>query len=478
MGPETMNKQIRNVFWLVVVLLALLLVYTVRWTVVDARSLNQNALNRIPAQKAQKLPRGEIYTATGRTIARSLRRGNDGVYVRRYPMGSLMAHPAGYSYAVRGQSGLEKYYNDRLTGEFQNVQSVLDQLLGRGGEEQSMVTNLDRGGQQLATNQMAGRAGAIVVIEPRSGRVPVYVSVPTYDPAVMRSDAGAKALFRDKAAPLLDRVSGATYAPGSTFKVITATAALDSGEFQPESTVDGSSPQRFSGQPLANFGGAQFGQVSLESALQNSVNTAFGNIGVELGEDRLLEYMKRYGFYSLPPIDLPEGQLSSSGLRDSEGNLLPDDSGADLARLAIGQERLAVTPLQMATVAATVANGGVRMEPRIARLFRDEYGRVRGRIGPERATRVMKPETASELNAMMRRVVEQGTGQAANLGGLKMAGKTGTAEVPGGNQAWFIGFAPYDKPRYAIAVTIEKTQSTGGALAAPIAAAVLQELLR
>jgi peptidoglycan glycosyltransferase len=132
----------------------------------------------------------------------------------------------------------------------------------------------------------------------------------------------------------------------------------------------------------------------------------------------------------------------------------------------------------MAEVAATVANNGVRMEPRLAKLFRDDYGRTTLKVTPERATRVMKPETAATLNDMMRKVVNEGTGQAANVGNLKMAGKTGTAEVRGGNQAWFIGFAPYDNPRYAVAVTIEKTQEFGGVVAAPIARDVLQYLLR
>lgn len=472
-----MNKPIRRVFLVVIILFTLLAVYTARWTVIEARSLNQNALNRIPAQKQLKKPRGAIYTANGGTLARS-RRTDDGTYVRTYPRGSLFSHPVGYSFAVRGQSGLEKYYNDRLTGEVESFTSVLDSLLGRGGEEQSMVTNLDRGAQTLANGLMAGRAGAIVVLEPGTGRIPVYVSSPSYDPDDLRTNDGANALFRDDKSPLVDRVSDATYPPGSTFKVVTATAALDSGLLTPEGNVDGSSPQTFSGQPLANFGGTDYGRVPLSEALQFSVNTAFGNIGVDLGEDVMLEYMKRFGFYEPPPIDLPPGGLLSSGLRDAEGNLLPADSGADLARLAIGQERLAVTPIQMATVAASVANDGVRMEPRLARIFRDRLGRVKKRIDPERAQRVMSRDTAAELNEMMRRVVEGGTGQAANIGDLRMAGKTGTAEVPNGNQAWFIGFAPYDDPQYAIAVTIEETEGFGGTVAAPIAADVLQDLLR
>lgn len=475
-----MNSGIRRVFFVVVVLFGLLAFYTAKWTVIDAHSLNQNALNKIPAQKQVKKPRGAILAQNGRVLARSNRvGGTGGDYLRRYSTGSLFAHPVGYSYAVRGQSGLEKYYNDRLTGEQQDVTSVLDELLGRGGDEQTMVTNLDYSAQTLARQEMGDRAGAVVVIEPKTGRVPVYMSSPGFTPSTLLSDAGSNALFKDKASPLVDRVSDATYPPGSTFKVVTASAALNSGLMTTDSTVDGNSPQKFSSKDLRNDFGQSFGPVNLEKALTLSINTAFGNIGVNLGKKTLLDYMKRYGFYAPPPVDLPEQGLLSSGLRGADGNLLPEDQGIDLARTAIGQERLAVTPIQMAEVAATVANDGVRMEPRIARSFVDQYGRVKKSIGPKKANRVMSEKTASELNDMMRKVVEEGTGQAANIGSLKMAGKTGTAEVANNlNQAWFIGFAPYDNPKYAVAVSIEKSTEFGGTVAAPIARDVLQDLLR
>lgn len=472
-----MNKPIRRVFFVVVFLFGLLLFYTARWTVFEARSLNQNSLNKIPAQKNAKKPRGTILADNGRVLARSVKQ-RDGEYVRRYPQGELFAHPIGYSFAFYGQSGLEKYYDERLTGRTRSVGSLLDQVLGRGGDEQNMVTSLDRGAQSLAQQEMAGRKGAVVVMEPGTGRIPVYVSIPGFPPGAMGTEAGVKALNSDDAnSPLVDRVSDATYPPGSTFKVVTATAALDSGTMTTTSTVDGNSPQTFASKPLQNDFNQQFGAITLETALVSSVNTAFGNIGVDLGPAKMLEYMKRYGFYKPPPVDLPAGQLLSSGLRRG-GDLLPADANFDLARTAIGQERLAVTPIQMATVAATVANDGVRMEPRIARMFRDEYGRTTFKVAPQRAERVMKPSTAAELNKMMRKVVEEGTGTAANVGDLRMAGKTGTAEVRGGNQAWFIGFAPYDNPKYAVAVTIEKTQEFGGVVAAPIARDVLQYLLR
>lgn len=477
MGASGMNIRIRRTFFVVIALFALLILYTARWTVVDARSLNQNALNKIPAQKNAKKPRGAIYTASGSTLARSTKRA-DGQYVRRYPTGSLFSHPVGYSYAFYGQSGLERYYDDQLTGRSKSVGSLLDQLLGRGGDEQSMVTNLNRGAQALAEQEMAGRKGAVIVMDPRTGDVPVYVSIPGYDPQLMNSAAGVKRLNSDvEGSPLLDRVAGSTYPPGSTFKVVAAAAALDSGAMTTASTVDGNSPQTFASKPLKNDYNQQYGQIDLQKALTYSVNTAFGNIGIKLGKRRLYEYMRRFGFFVKPPLDLPADEMLASGLRQ-RGDLLPESANIDLARTTIGQERLAVTPVQMLEVAATIANGGVRVEPRIAGYFRDEYGRTTMRVRTKRAERVVSSQTAAEINKMMRNVVEEGTGTAANIGDLRMAGKTGTAEVPGGNQAWFIGFAPYDAPRYAVAVTIEKTQLFGGQVAAPIAADVLQYLLR
>jgi peptidoglycan glycosyltransferase len=477
MSTREMDGRIRRLFYAVVFLFALLVVYTLRWTVIDARSLNQNALNKIPAQKNAMKPRGAILSASGKVLAKSTKQ-SDGQYVRSYPTGELFAHPLGYSYAFYGQAGSEKFWNDRLTGRSQSVTSLLDQLLGRGGEQQDLLANLDVGAQRLATQLMGSHRGAVVVLDPKTGQVPVYVSRPGYDPALMDTNDGVKQLNSADDSPLVDRVSASTYPPGSTFKVVTAAAALDSGAMTLTSTVDGNSPQTFASKPLKNDFDQQFGPTNLETALTYSVNTAFGNIGVDLGPKTLLDYMRRFGFYAKPPIDLPAGQLLASGLRQGR-NLLPDDANFDLARTAIGQERLLATPIQMATVAATVANDGVRMEPRIAHLFRDEYGRTTLKVRSKEAERVMKKSTARALNKMMRKVVEEGTGSAANVGDLRMAGKTGTAELGDGlNQAWFIGFAPYDDPRYAVAVSIEKTPEFGGVVAAPIAADVLQYLLR
>jgi peptidoglycan glycosyltransferase len=265
-------------------------------------------------------------------------------------------------------------------------------------------------------------------------------------------------------------------------KVVTAAAALDSGAFTPDSVVDGDSPTQISGVPLKNFGDKSFGPITLTTALTNSVNTVWAQVAVKLGRTRLNDYMERFGFYADPPLDYPGGQLVASGLYDGRHGLLKASSRrVDIGRVGIGQERLRVTPMQMAMVAATVADDGVLVEPRLTDRVTDRDGRVVEDIKPSEHGRVMKASTARALNAMMGNVVREGTATAAALEGIDVAGKTGTAELNlrGLNQPWFIGFAPQRSPRVAIAVTVQNVQGgQGGTVAAPIAKAVMQELLR
>jgi len=272
------------------------------------------------------------------------------------------------------------------------------------------------------------------------------------------------------------------YLFGSTFKVVTATAALDSGKITPETVIDASSPKTISGVPLSNAGGEQFGPISATDALTNSVNTYWAQVGERIGRDTLVEYMKRYGFYADPKVDYPDDQKIPSGVINGDGDYVTDRF--DVGRVAIGQGGLEgevrAGPLQMAEVAAAVANGGRLMEPQLTDRIVQKDGRIKERIQPDLQSVVMKPETADQLTNMMSRVVEEGTGTAAALAGIRVAGKTGTAEV-GANreftQPWFICFAPVEDPRMAVAVTVERTTGQGGTVAAPIAKSVLEALL-
>ena len=299
--------------------------------------------------------------------------------------------------------------------------------------------------------------------------------------ARLAGSAGADAASDPAASPFMDRARFGLYPPGSTFKVVTAIAAIDSGQFTPNSTLSGRSPQVFSGTPLANFANEQFGDITLTQALTDSVNTVWAQVGEKLGKRTMKKYMTRLGFDRKPPIDLPTDELRASGEYLNGRLISPTSRYVDVARMAIGQDKLAVTPLEMAMVAATVANGGELMAPHITDRIVDRDGRTVQTIEPKAMSRVMSAKAAGEVNGMMQQVVREGTGTAAALAGIDVAGKTGTAEVDrqcGPNQLWFIGFAPANNPRVAIATTVECGAGTGGVVAAPIAKAVMQELLK
>jgi penicillin-binding protein A len=473
-----MNRQIGRLFGVVVLLFVVLVAATSWTTVFGAEGLDKNSKNRRNLIRDAKVPRGLILARNGTVLARSHRRGTprNRYYTRTYPTGSLFSHAIGYSFIQFGQSGLEKSRDDALAGKEEEFQSILSEIESHAREGNDVVTTLDPAAQRTATQALGGRAGSIVAVEPSTGRVRVMVSVPAFDPNQVPKRK--RQLDRAPGSPVLNRATQARYPPGSAFKVVTAAAALDTGKFTPQSVLDGSSPKTIGGVPLSNFGGEEFGSISLTDALTHSVNTVWGQVGEKLGKNTMLDYMERFGFERKPPLDYPPDQMDASGVFD-RGRLLGSGSPIDIGRVAIGQERLQVTPLQMAMVAAAIGNGGRLMKPRLTDRVVAKDGRVTDRIEPDMADRVMSKQAAGQLGEMMGHVVEEGTGTAAALSGTKVAGKTGTAEVQGGaaNQAWFIAFAPIDKPKMAIAVTVERTSGQGGTVAAPLAKQVLQVLL-
>lgn len=472
-----MNHQIVKLFGFVLVLYALLFGFTSYWSIFDANSLKANQANRRPLLEEQTIRRGSILADDGTVIARSrgVGRGNNKIFVRHYPLGALFGNPIGYSFVTQGRVGFELSHNDELVGNKTEFLSLLDQLQGHSQEGDNVQSSLDPSAQRAAVDGLAGRRGAVVAIVPATGEIKAMASIPEYDPNQVPKHLAQ--LNRDSSAPLFNRATQAGYPPGSTMKVVTATAALDSGEFTPNSVLNGGSPKVIGGVSLSNAGGEQFGDIEMTTALTNSVNTWWAQAGERLGKDTMFKYMDRYGFDAKPRLDYPGFQLATSGVFDGN-NLLDAGDPIDIGRVAIGQERLRVTPLQMAEVAATVANQGELMEPRLWSKVIDPDGRET-KLDPARQSRVMSEETASDLNDMMQSVVQEGTGTAAAVSGIDVAGKTGTAEVTGGaNQAWFIGFAPANDPTIAIAVTVERTTGFGGPTAGPIFKSVAETILR
>jgi penicillin-binding protein A len=479
------NAQIRQLYGLFALLFAVLIGFTSYWAVVDAEGLEDNPDNRRALIEEQTIPRGLIYASDGRTVLarnRSRVRGETRIFSRVYPTGGTFAHPIGYSFIENGRRSLELSRNDNLVGEENEFESIFAELEGRDEEGFDVVTNLDVRGTQAAVAGLAGRKGSVVAIEPQTGKVRVMVSIPEYNPNLIPSQF--RQIFRDPNQPDLNRATQERYAPGSTFKVVTAAAALDSGKVTPNSVIDGSSPIEISGVPLENSGGQSFGAISFTDALTNSVNTVFAQVGENIGRGTLVEYMRRFGFYEKPELDYPGDQMIPSGIVNSDGDFVED--GFDVGRVAIGQGgnegQIQTTPMQMALVAAAIGNGGRLMRPRLTDRIVRKDGRVKEKIQPDLQSQVVKPGTADQLAAMMGRVVEEGTGTAAALGGVEVAGKTGTAEVGEFReftQPWFICFAPIQNPRLAVAVTLERQPagSQGGTVAAPIARSVLQAVL-
>jgi penicillin-binding protein A len=473
-----LNTPIVRLFLFFALLFALLVAWTSRWTVFEQEKLQDNALNRREVLEEQRRPRGVIRARDGTALARSSQ-SRDGIYTRRYPEGSLFAHAVGYSFITVNRFGLEQSRNEALTGETDGVESLIDQLAGREPQGNEVRTNLDPDAQRVALGALQGRRGSVVAIEPATGKVRVMASSPSFDPNELRGARDLSALGDGSA---LNRATLGQYPPGSTFKVLTAVAAIDSGEYTPQSQVNGSSPKTISGAPLQNFNNEQFGSIPLTTALTKSVNTVWAQVGVDLGRERMQRYMERFGFYERAVVDLPVEERGRSGVQvaGEDGFVEVTDDRVDLGRVAIGQGGLLATPMQMAMVASAVANGGKLIKPRLTDRIVDRDGRTVQDIEAETEAQVMKRSTATAVGDMMADVVREGTGTAAALEGASVAGKTGTAEndiARGINTPWFIGFAPRNNPKIAIAVAVERVQGQGGTVAAPIAKQVLQELV-
>jgi penicillin-binding protein A len=491
-----LNPQIRRLFFVLVALFVAVIGMSTWWLWkapdLEARRGNPNLL-----VQQLTIERGLIYASDGKTVFaknRTVKKKNIGRtwYLRVYPRGDLVAHPVGYSTIERSRTGLEESLNDYLTGSNANLDTVLDNALdklkGLTQQGNDVVTTINARAQQIAMQALSGKCGAAVALEPSTGRVFVLASQPSYDPNLVEGNFNQ--IVRTKAScasasPLLDRATQGAYIPGSSFKVLTAAAALDSGRVRPETRFDDPGYCIEYGKKVFNFadqsGPEVFGNVSFAEALQHSINAVFCNVGKELGANLILDYMQRFGFYEEPPIDLPSDEVRPSGLYNKGRLFLPkDENEVDPGRLAFGQERLQVTPLQMALVAAGVANGGIVMQPTLVDRIVAPDGKVIQRGDAKEWKEAIKPRTAAELTAMMELVVEAGTGTAAQIPGVAVAGKTGTAEtgVSGQNDTWFIAFAPADRPQVAVAVALSNQSGTGGTTAAPIAKQIIEALLR
>jgi peptidoglycan glycosyltransferase len=489
------NKQVSQIGVAALVLLAALIIGTTYWQTWANAGLANRQDNEIRLVAQFSIKRGQIYAADGTTVlATNVKKkiGGQTLYFRRYPTGPLFSDVVGYSTQSRNRTGLEQSYNDFLTGSNANLDTVfrstLDKLRGATVTGNNLILTIRPGLQALALRLLRGKCGAVVALEPSTGRVLAMASTPTYNPNLIeRHFAQATHTTAPCGAPLLNRATVGKYQPGSTFKIVTASAALDTGRFTPSSPFYDPGYCVEYGKQVRNAGNPEapetFGSVDLSTGFEHSINSVFCNVGKALGAATVLRYMERYGFYSLPPLETPEGERVASGLYDHGKLFLPKDPATqvDPGRLAFGQERLQVTPLQMAMVTAAVANHGIEMRPQLIERITSPGGRTVTHLKPDPLGRPIKRQTADELTKMMELVVQGGTGTAAQIPGIQVAGKTGTAETGRGNinTTWFTSFAPADHPKIVVTVVVEnQAGGFGGTVAAPIAKQVMEALLR
>jgi penicillin-binding protein A len=480
------NTQIRRLGIVLLVLFSALFVQLNYLQVIKADDLNNHPANSRAVVRDFVRPRGVIQTADGVVVAQSVPSNNDFKLQRQYPLGPLFAHVTGYFSFTYGSEGVEREYNDALTGKVKQSSFDPRELLVDREKKANVTLTLSKSLQELAAQQLGARKGSVVALDPRTGAILALVDYPTYDPDVLAAhnqDAVREAwteLNADKDKPLLPRTYRERYPPGSSFKVVTAAAGLATGTASPARPVYPTMRELLlpnaGGQTLQNFGGGTCGGP-LPEALRVSCNTAFAQLGLDLGAQKLAAAANDFGFNKVPPIDLP---YAAESFFPTAGSFARDQPG--LAKSAIGQQDVAATPLQMALVAAGIANNGVIMTPHVLAEVRDTDGAVVQRFDAKPWLTAVPPDVAQTTKEMMVGVVERGSGARGQIPGVSVAGKTGTAQTGlDKSHVWFVAFAPAEAPRVAVAVMLEDqpstTEATGGALAAPIAQAVMRAAL-
>ncbi len=485
-----MNKPIRTMAIACMALFMALLLNTTYLQYVQAGDLNSRNDNKRVRDAEFSRKRGAILVG-GDAVAQSKPVDTEFEYLRSYPQPLKYAHLTGFYSYIYGRDGVELTFNDILSGSDDRlfVDRVVDMLGNSQPEGGSVSLTVQRAAQDAAFNGLRalgpGTEGAVVALEPATGKILAMASNPSYNPNVLSShdlsdvqDARKRLVSNDQD-PMVNRATQALYPPGSTFKLVTAAAAIESGQYDPDSRVPGGFeldlPQ--TDNPLPNDGGGNCGgdRITLTQALMVSCNVSFGWLALQMGEDELREQAEKFGFGDVYLRDLPR-QAPSRFPAEAEGPLL--------AYTGIGQYDVAATPLQMAMVTAGIANGGTVMRPYLVDEVRAPDLSVLEKSDPEPFRDAVSSSTARDLTQMMVETVDSGTATPAQIPDVKVAGKTGTAQSDEDRPpyAWFVSFAPADNPEVAVAVLVEdagvaRDAISGSGLAAPIAKSVMEAVL-
>ena len=462
-----MDRPIRRLllfFTLLFVALIVQLTYVQVWA---APEYKVHPANTRAIEQEMRVERGAIVSADGVELAVNRKEGP--YYLREYPQGALLSPWLGYNSLRYGRAGIERVYNEELSGQsgLLGITGYWDRLLGRAHRGADLKLTVDMAVQRAAAEALGQRKGAVVALDPQTGAVLAMVSYPRYDPNEI--DEQWEEITSDPDRPLVNRPNYGLYPPGSVFKIIAASAGLQEGVVTPDTEFVDEGTVMAGGYEVHNYGDRVFGEHSFTEAFALSINTTFAKLGVQLGTDTLASYARDFGFGETFPW--PLGGAKS---------VFPDPDEMDkahLAQVSFGQGEVLATPLEMALTAAAVANEGQIMEPYIVSRVLDYRQNVLDETKPSVWLRPLTAETAAQMTELMVEAVANGTGTAAAIPGVEVAGKTGTAEVANANpHAWFAGFAPASDPQVVVAVLVENGGS-GGSVAAPIAREVMAAAL-
>lgn len=455
-----MNKENRRIIFILVgfcILFVGLVAYLSFFQVFKAESVKNNSYNKRLWINEENVLRGSIMDRNGNVLAYSEK--NEGTNTRYYKYGNLYSHVIGYSYREYGKSGLELEYNNVLLDINENAAiNELKNLVLPTSVGNDLRLTIDHGTQEKARNLLNGRKGSIVLMNPKNGEVYAMVSLPDFNTSNLNDNW--KEITESPDSPFLNRATQGLYTPGSIFKIITTLSAIESLDIDLEYVCEGST--NIDGYILKDYNEIAHGKLDLHGAFIKSCNTYFGEKSLEIGKERLGSVADRFMINQKINFDLP--------VKESSFPYKGDIGDTELAASAIGQGKVVATPLNMAMMASAIANNGEMVKPILVKEIINKDGKITRAITTDVISTVTGPTVANEIKDMMVDAVASGTGTNASIRNVTVAGKTGTAENPSGNShSWFVGFAPANDPRLAVAVILEEAGTSGGQGAAPIA---------
>lgn len=455
------NKKIIRVLVVVSIMFLALVSYLLYFNMFSAEKVASNPYNKRQWEDERFVKRGSIYDRDGEVLAETIVDGDS--RTRSYPKGHLYSHIIGYYSRVYGKSQLEMKYDKQLLGHG-DINITFNEL--RSGYDLNLTIDNDL--QEYAYKQLDGRRGAVVAIEPETGKILAMVSYPDFDPSTDAIEKNWKDIVEREDSPLLARATGGLYPPGSTYKIVTAATAYNAG--YSDKTFEDNGVFKQGGLKVSNYGGESYGTINVRKAFEVSSNFAFCTLGYELGAQNVKDAAEAFGVNKDIDMDIP---VSKSRIDYKKM------TNEDAALVSIGQGQLLMTPLHVAMLGAAVANNGKMMKPYLVNTITTSSGLTLSTTKPTVFCQPMSAECASYMDGLMIDVVKEGTGRSAAISGITVAGKTGTAENENEkDHAWFVGYAPAEKPTIAVAVLLENDGRSGGVSAAPIAKKVMTKYLK